>query len=263
MQIRETAFRPERNRELLALVNEGDEESSAHAIELLVEENSGLVRTVARRFVGRGTEEEDLIQIGMIGMVKAIRSFDLARETTFSTYAAPLIVGEIRRHLRDDGLIKVSRYHKRLGLELMNARNRIAAQNGYEPGIEELADICGVSAEKVMRELVAECNRKIYGLQASLLPVKNEFFGETVTCTGLLTGRDIVKAVLAYTQENGAFDELVLAGNTMKEFEDIFLCGMTLNEMKKKLDMKNIRVNRRCGRGFVEILATRKDKRRK
>ena len=123
--------------------------------------------------------------------------------------------------------------------------------------------ICGVSAEKVMRELVAECNRKIYGLQASLLPVKNEFFGETVTCTGLLTGRDIVKAVLAYTQENGAFDELVLAGNTMKEFEDIFLCGMTLNEMKKKLDMKNIRVNRRGGRGFVEILATRKDKRRK
>ena len=123
--------------------------------------------------------------------------------------------------------------------------------------------ICGVSAEKVMRELVAECNRKIYGLQASLLPVKNEFFGETVTCTGLLTGKDIVKAVLAYTQENGAFDELVLAGNTMKEFEDIFLCGMTLNEMKKKLDMKNIRVNRRGGRGFVEILATRKDKRRK
>lgn len=96
-----------------------------------------------------------------------------------------------------------------------------------------------------------------------MLPVKNEFFGETVTCTGLLTGADIVKAVTAYRQENGAFDELVLAGNTMKEFEDIFLCGMTLNEMKKALGIRNIRVNRGGGRGFVEILTTRKDKRRK
>ena len=123
--------------------------------------------------------------------------------------------------------------------------------------------VCGVSAEKTTRALVDECNRKIHGLQAVLLPVKNEFFGETVTCTGLLTGVDIVKAVTAYRQENGAFDELVLAGNTMKEFEDIFLCGMTLNEMKKALGIRNIRVNRGGGRGFVEILTTHKDKRRK
>ena len=123
--------------------------------------------------------------------------------------------------------------------------------------------VCGVSAEKTTRSLVDECNRKIHGLQAVLLPVKNEFFGETVTCTGLLTGADIVKAVTAYRQENGAFDELVLAGNTMKEFEDIFLCGMTLNEMKKALGIRNIRVNRGGGCGFVEILTTHKDKRRK
>ena len=155
MQIRETAFRPERNRELLALVNEGDEESSARAIELLVEENSGLVRTVARRFVGRGTEEEDLIQIGMIGMVKAIRSFDLSRGTAFSTYAVPLIVGEIRRHLRDDGLIRVGRGYKRLGAMLLKERSRILQEEGRDAGIAELASFCGVTPEEAAEALDA------------------------------------------------------------------------------------------------------------
>ena len=155
MQIRETAFRPERNRELLALVNEGDEESSARAIEVLVEENSGLVRTVARRFVGRGTEEEDLIQIGMIGMVKAIRSFDLSRGTAFSTYAVPLIVGEIRRHLRDDGLIRVGRGYKRLGAMLLKERSRILQEEGRDAGIAELASFCGVTPEEAAEALDA------------------------------------------------------------------------------------------------------------
>ncbi|MBQ7397654.1 MAG: sigma-70 family RNA polymerase sigma factor, partial [Clostridia bacterium] len=77
-------------------------------MEQLVIENAGLVRSLAQRFCGRGTEFEDLIQIGTIGMIKAVRSFSLERGTAFSTYAVPLIVGEIRRHLRDDGMIKVS-----------------------------------------------------------------------------------------------------------------------------------------------------------
>ena len=84
----------ERNAELLRRVQEGDETAEA----ALVEENAGLVRTVARRFLDRGTEYEDLVQIGTIGMIKAIRSFSLERGTAFSTYAVPLIVGEIRRH---------------------------------------------------------------------------------------------------------------------------------------------------------------------
>ncbi|MBQ8323370.1 MAG: DUF512 domain-containing protein [Clostridia bacterium] len=123
--------------------------------------------------------------------------------------------------------------------------------------------VCGVSAAKTTRELVEKCNEKIEGLHAELLPVKNGFFGETVTCTGLLTGVDIVNAVLAYKQEKGDFDELVLAGNTMKEFEDVFLCGTTLDEMKKALDFRNIRINRDGGHGFVEILSTTEKKRRK
>ena len=86
-----------------------------------------LVRSIAKRFKDRGCEMEDLIQIGMIGMLKAIRSFSLERGTAFSTYAVPLIVGEIRRHLRDDGPLKISRVYKRQGVSLMHERNRIAA----------------------------------------------------------------------------------------------------------------------------------------
>ena len=141
----------ERNTELLLRVRDGDEAAEA----LLVEENAGLVRTVARRFLERGTEYEDLVQIGTIGMIKAIRSFSLERGTVFSTYAVPLIVGEIRRHLRDDGPIKVSRIYKRQGISLMHEKNRILSEEGREPGIAELAQRCGVSVEEAAISLDA------------------------------------------------------------------------------------------------------------
>ena len=134
------------NRCLLQKAQGADEKAALSATEQLIALNMGLVRSLALRFRDRGTEMEDLIQIGTIGMIKAIRSFDLERDTTFSTYAVPLIIGEIRRHLRDDGLIKVSRYYRRLGLELMNARGRMIAENGHEPSVEELANLCQVSA---------------------------------------------------------------------------------------------------------------------
>ena len=137
-----------KNRQLLEAAQQGNEQEAGVAMEELIRLNLGLVRSLALRFKDRGTEMEDLIQIGTIGMMKAIRSFDLARETTFSTYAVPLIIGEIRRHLRDDGLIKISRYHRKLGLELMNARNGFITEHGREPGIEEIARICGVGAEE-------------------------------------------------------------------------------------------------------------------
>ena len=135
------------NRELIYVAQNGDETASLNATEALIKTNLGLVRSIAIRFKDRGVDVEDLIQIGTIGMIKAIRSFELERETTFSTYAVPLIIGEIRRHLRDDGLIKISRYHKKLGMELMNARNKIISEDGREPKIDELAELCGVSAE--------------------------------------------------------------------------------------------------------------------
>ncbi len=141
----------ERNAELLRRVQEGDETAEA----ALVEENAGLVRTVARRFLDRGTEYEDLVQIGTIGMIKAIRSFSLERGTAFSTYAVPLIVGEIRRHLRDDGPVKVSRIYRKQGVSLMHEKNRILSEEGREAGIAELAERCGLSVEEAAISLDA------------------------------------------------------------------------------------------------------------
>ncbi len=141
----------ERNLFLLERVQSGD----ASAEEDLIRENLGLVRKIAMRFLDRGTEYEDLVQIGTIGMLKAIRSFSLERGTAFSTYAVPLIIGEIRRHLRDSGPIKVSRIYKRQGLALMHEKNRIQASEGREAGIGELAERCGVSVEEAVISLDA------------------------------------------------------------------------------------------------------------
>ncbi len=143
--------RSERNRDLIARAQAGEDA----AMESLVVENAGLVRSLAQRFCGRGTEFEDLIQIGTIGMIKAIRSFSLERGTAFSTYAVPLIVGEIRRHLRDDGMIHVSRTYKKLGAQLMRARSDIVAAEQREPSVRELAECCGVEPEDAAMALDA------------------------------------------------------------------------------------------------------------
>ena len=134
----------ERNMALLQRARMGDDSAEA----ALIEENAGLVRTVARRFLERGTEYEDLVQIGTIGMLKAIRSFSMERGTAFSTYAVPLIVGEIRRHLRDDGPVKVSRIYKRQGIALMHEKNKLLTEEGREPGIAELAERCNLTVEE-------------------------------------------------------------------------------------------------------------------
>lgn len=136
--------RHSRNIEMVILAQSGDEA----AMERLVIENTGLVRSIALKFRDRGTEFEDLMQIGTMGMLKAIRSFDASRGTAFSTYAVPLIVGEIRRHLRDDGLIRVGRAYRQTGVMLMRERARIAAEEGREAGIGELAERCGISKEE-------------------------------------------------------------------------------------------------------------------
>lgn len=140
-----------RNTELLKNAQGGDE----NAVEDLMRLNSGLVRSIAVRFKDRGCEVEDLIQIGYIGMLKAIRSFDFSRGTVFSTYAVPLIIGEIRRFLRDDGMIKVSRIRKKQGIEVMRARERYILQYNREPHISELAEMCDISIEDTIESIDA------------------------------------------------------------------------------------------------------------
>lgn len=137
-----------RNLELILRAQGEDERDSMEALSELVEENGGLVRSIALRFRDRGVEFDDLYQIGTVGMIKAARSFSAEREVAFSTYAVPLIMGEIKRHLRDEGPIKISRTYKKLSMEIGRARSRILSEEGREPSISELAESCGVSIEE-------------------------------------------------------------------------------------------------------------------
>ena len=136
------------NRELIAVAQSGISADADKASAELVKINTGLVRSIAVRFRDRGVDFEDLMQIGTLGLLKAIRSFDLDRGTCFSTYAVPLIFGELRRHMRDEGPIKVGRYYKKLGASLVNTKNRIVAEEGRDPAISELAILHGISAEE-------------------------------------------------------------------------------------------------------------------
>lgn len=162
--------RIQRNRELITRAQSGDE----NAAETLIIENTALVKSLALKFKDRGTELEDLIQIGMIGMLKAINSFQLERGTAFSTYAVPLIVGEIRRHLRDDGLIRVSRGYKRTGITIMREKNRIMTEEGRDAGIAELAEFAGVSVEEAAVALdavspISSLSDNVYGEDSKTL----------------------------------------------------------------------------------------------
>lgn len=121
----------------------------------LVTENTGLVWSIVRRFAGRGYELEDLFQIGSIGLMKAIDKFDTNYEVKFSTYAVPMIAGEIRRFMRDDGMIKVSRSVKELGFKARNAAEELTKILGREPTIEEIAEKTGASREEIAASLEA------------------------------------------------------------------------------------------------------------
>lgn len=119
------------------------------AAERLVSENSGLIWSVAKRFIGRGTDSDDLYQLGCLGFLKAVEGFDLQYGTQFSTYAVPKIAGEIRRFLRDDGAIKVSRTIKEQSVTIKTARSRLTQILGREPTIQEISQHTGFSAEEI------------------------------------------------------------------------------------------------------------------
>lgn len=131
--------------ELLALAQKGD----ADAREQLVLDNSGLVWSIAKRYFGRGVDPEDLYQLGCLGFLKAIDGFDLDFGTQFSTYAVPKIAGEIRRFLRDDGAVKVSRSVKERSASIKMARQRMTGVLNREPTLSELSEELGLSVEEI------------------------------------------------------------------------------------------------------------------
>ncbi|MEG1547958.1 MAG: SigB/SigF/SigG family RNA polymerase sigma factor [Clostridia bacterium] len=127
----------------------GDEE----AIETLIRTNTALVKSIVKKYINRGTEYDDLFQIGCLGLVKAIRNFNMEYSVRFSTYAVPMIAGEIKRYLRDDGMIKVSRSLKELATKAAAARDHLSKQLGRDVTIDEIADNVQTSPEDVLMAL--------------------------------------------------------------------------------------------------------------
>ena len=131
--------------DLIATAQSGN----GQAMETLVEENSGLIWAIVRRFLGRGVEADDLYQLGCLGFLKAVEGFDLQFGTQFSTYAVPKISGEIRRFLRDDGAVKVSRTLKEQAATIRNTRNQLTSALGREPTLMEISRQTGFSPEEI------------------------------------------------------------------------------------------------------------------
>lgn len=135
--------------ELIRLSKQGDKEARNR----VVTENVGLVWSIVRRFVGRGHEMEDLFQIGSIGLIKAIDKFDTSYEVKFSTYAVPMITGEIKRFLRDDGLIKVSRSLKETATRIKIVRDKYSNEYGREPTIDEIERNLNIARDEIVMAL--------------------------------------------------------------------------------------------------------------
>lgn len=147
---------------LIARSQAGDKE----AREVLIEKNLGLVHTIVRRFLGRGVEPEDLFQIGTIGLMKAVDKFDTSYDVKFSTYAVPMITGEIKRFLRDDGPVKVSRTIKENGVKVKMARQKLQGSEGREPTLQEIARETGLDVEDVV--LAMEASVEVESIYAAV-----------------------------------------------------------------------------------------------
>src|SRR5690554_191970 len=142
--------------ELIKKAQKGDRVAS----EKLVEYNLELVRSIVKKFQNRGYERDDLFQLGSIGLVKAIQNFDTSFEVKVSTYAVPMIMGEIKRYLRDDGIIKVSRSLKELVNKVVSVKEQLKMKLGREPGIQEIAEAIGSTPEDI-----------VYAMEATKMPV--------------------------------------------------------------------------------------------
>ena len=134
---------------LIERSHHGDKE----AREILVQENTGLVWSIVRRYMGRGTDSEDLFQIGIMGLIKAIDKFDLSYQVKFSTYAVPMIAGEIRRFLRDDGIVNVSRTLKENSWKIRRESDLFRQRKGREPTVNELQECTGMTPEEIVQAM--------------------------------------------------------------------------------------------------------------
>lgn len=143
------------NLELIMKAHQGDKE----ARDQLVFENTGLIWSMVKRFTGRGYDAEDLFQIGCVGILKAIDKFDMSFDVKFSTYAVPMILGEIKRFIRDDGMVKVSRSLKENGWRIKTVEAELTSMLGREPTVDEIATRVELTREEIV--MTMEANREV------------------------------------------------------------------------------------------------------
>lgn len=218
-----------RTEDLIRLSQMGDRQ----AAELLAEENAGLIWSVARRFSGRGTEMDDLYQLGALGFLKAVEGFDPAFGTRFSTYAVPKIAGEIRRFLRDDGAIKVSRSIKERSAQIRSVRSRLTNVYGREPTIQEIATHSGISAEDIA---VAEIATQ------EVESIQKETGSEGFTLENVLTDTDSEEKMLEKLALRQAISQLPQREKTVIDLR--FYHGLTQERIARFLGVSQVQVSR-------------------
>lgn len=205
----------------------------AEAGELLITENAGLIWSIARRFLGRGTEPEDLYQLGCLGFLKAVEGFDLSYGTQFSTYAVPKIAGEIRRFLRDDGVIKVSRSLKEQAVQIKNARNLLMNALGREPTVQEISDHTGLTVEEIA---LAE------SATAATESIHRETGEDGYTLENILTDTESEEAMVEKISLRQAIDRLPEREAMVIRLR--YYHGLTQERVSKILQVSQVQVSR-------------------
>ncbi len=218
-----------RTEDLIARSQSGD----SSATETLVQENSGLIWAVARRYVGRGTELEDLYQLGCLGFLKAVEGFDLSFGTQFSTYAVPKISGEIRRFLRDDGAVKVSRGIKEQAAAIKSARNTLTSLFGREPTVNEISRQTGFTPEEIALAETAT---------AATESIQREVGEEGFSLEDVLTDTESEEKMVEKIALRQAISNLPERERTVIQMR--YFHGLTQDRVAKVLEVSQVQVSR-------------------
>lgn len=200
--------------------------------EEFIKNNFGLVHSCCKRFVGRGIEYDDLFQTGCMGLIKAAKDFDESRGFMFSTYAVPVILGEIKRVFRDTGAIKVSRSLKELSLKVTTQKEKFEKQNGYNPTVEELAKILGVTATEISDAIAASVPP--LSLTYSDEDGINEYDFPSPDNTDNLFNKIYVSEILSSLPETER--KIII----LRHFS-----GLTQSQVAKKLGMSQVQISRK------------------
>lgn len=231
---------------LIQKAHEGDKE----AREQLVKENVGLIWSVVKRFYGRGTDAEDLFQIGSIGLLKAIDKFDLSYDVRFSTYAVPMISGEIKRFLRDDGMVKVSRTLKENGWKIKQAAERLSQIYGRDATLQELSAETELSIEDIVMALDANVEvesiyKSVYQSDGNEIYLVDQVVGDGTGCTAGLNRasedaeKEKILNHMLLEQLMGTLSETERQLIQMRYFQD-----KTQVEVAKSLGISQVQVSR-------------------